>query len=181
MAIADNTSHRQPGGPGTAQASLSEPGPRLVAERLLGTVREEIARADTKASILLSGAVAMPALVVSVGHGRLVSGLVATVGVATWLAGIAMLILVILPRTGTTRRRRSGGAWSPLTVTALDGAAGPDQLTASVLAAGRDPGRWMLEQSCALGLILAAKYRWMRWAVACLAAGGAAVLTAALR
>ncbi|MGW0767176.1 Pycsar system effector family protein [Streptomyces sp. NPDC002676] len=154
-------------------------------ERLLGTVREEIARADTKASILLSGAVALPALVGAAGHGRLVSGPVGTAGAAVWLAGIAMLILVILPRTGMPRHPRLGGArpaaGAAPSVTALDGTVDPDQLTASVLAAGRDPGRWMLEQSRTLGLILAAKYRWMRWAVACLAAGGAAVLVAALR
>ncbi|WP_327320427.1 Pycsar system effector family protein [Streptomyces sp. NBC_01235] len=65
-------------------------------------------------------------------------------------------------------------------MTALDGTAGPDRLTASVLTAGRDPGRWMLEQFCALGLILAVKYRWIRCALACLAAGGT-VLTSAPR
>ncbi|MCX5151019.1 DUF5706 domain-containing protein [Streptomyces sp. NBC_00320] len=156
---------------------LSEPGARLIAERLLASVREEIARADTKASILLSGAVALPALLLSAGHGRLGSGPAAAAGAAAWLAGIAMLALVILPRTGQGRGR-SGGAADPSVATLQSRSTDSAGLTAAVVAAGADPGRWMLEQCRALGTILAVKYRWMRAAVCCLLLGAAAFAAA---
>lgn len=104
--------------------ALSEPGARLIAERLLASVREEIARADAKASILLSGAVALPALLVSVSQARLGSGPAAVAGAAAWLAGIAMLALVILPRTGHGRGR-SGGAADPSVATLRSGTDSP--------------------------------------------------------
>ncbi|MFI5999698.1 Pycsar system effector family protein [Streptomyces sp. NPDC051366] len=156
--------------------ALSEPGARLIAERLLASVREEIARADAKASILLSGAVALPALLVSAGQARLGSGPAAAAGAAAWLAGIAMLALVILPRTGHGRGR-SGGAADPSVATLRSGTDSPG-LTAAVVAAGADPGRWMLEQCRVLGTILAVKYRWMRAAVCCLLLGAAAFAAA---
>ncbi|WP_371614710.1 Pycsar system effector family protein [Streptomyces sp. NBC_00454] len=154
---------------------LSEPGARLVAERLLLSVREEIARADTKASIILSGSVALPALLVQGGQGRLGSGPAALAGAVAWLAGIVMLALVILPRTGPGRPG-SGRAAGP-SVATLQGGAGPAELAAAVVAAGADPGRWLLEQGRVLGAILALKYRWMRAAVCCLLLGAAAFAT----
>ncbi|MFJ7266713.1 Pycsar system effector family protein [Streptomyces sp. NPDC099050] len=156
-------------------APLSEPGARLVAERLLAAVREEIARADAKASILLSGAVALPALLLAAGHGRLGSGPAALAGAAAWLGGIAMLTLVVLPRTGAGRRR-PGGAAGP-SVATLQGGTDSAELAAAVVTAGADPGRWLLEQCCVLGPILAVKYRWMRGAVCCLLLGATALAT----
>lgn len=53
---------------GTGEAASA--GALLVAERLLGAVREEISRADSKASILLSGAVAVLAVLAAGRKGR---------------------------------------------------------------------------------------------------------------
>ncbi|MEU9387190.1 hypothetical protein AB0D38_42425 [Streptomyces sp. NPDC048279] len=58
-----------------------------VAERLLLTVREDLGRADVKASVLLSGAVAVPALVLGRGMPAGVSGPAAVfvaAGAALW-------------------------------------------------------------------------------------------------
>ncbi|MFD9910061.1 Pycsar system effector family protein [Streptomyces sp. NPDC059063] len=170
---------------GTVVSPLSEPGSRFVTERLLTSVREEVTRADTKASILLSGSVTLPTLAVSAADGRLGSGPLGVVGAVLWLAGIVMLTLVVLPRTragrGYVRTGAGAGAVGPgPSVTELHRGAGPEEVSAAVLAAGRDPGRWLLEQSCTLAAILAVKYRWMRWAVGCLVAGGAAVAATAL-
>jgi hypothetical protein len=163
-----------PAAAGPTASPLSEPGARFVAERLLTTLREEIVRADTKAAILLSSSVALPTLAVSATGERVGAGPVGVAGVLLWLAGILMLALVTLPRT---RPRPPRGGPSPAT---LHRGAGPDDAAAAVLAAGRDPGRWLLEQSYDLGAILAVKYRWMRWAVGCLVAGGVAVAATAL-
>ncbi|MFE6846813.1 Pycsar system effector family protein [Streptomyces sp. NPDC057686] len=75
---------------------------------------------------------------------------------------------------------RSGGgpaARDPSVATLRHGAdtAG---LAAAVVAAGADPGRWMLEQCRVLGTILAVKYRWVRAAVCCLLLGAAAFAAA---
>ncbi|AZM46948.1 hypothetical protein DMB38_15040 [Streptomyces sp. WAC 06738] len=153
---------------------LSEPGPRYVAERLLTTLREEIARADTKAAVLLSSSVALPALALPAVRAGVGSGPAGVAGVVLWLAGIAMLAIVTLPRTRPGRPRAGP---SP---TALHRGTRRDDATAAVLAAGRDPGRWLLEQSYDLGAILAAKYRWIRWAVGCLVVGGAVIAATAL-
>ncbi|AUH45027.1 hypothetical protein CXR04_20360 [Streptomyces sp. CMB-StM0423] len=141
---------------------------------MLTTLREEIARADTKAAVLLSSGVALPALAVPAVPAGVGSGPVGVAGVVLWLAGIAMLAIVTLPRT------RPGTPRAGPSPTALHRGPGRDGATAAVLAAGRDPGRWLLEQSYDLGAILAAKYRWMRWAVGCLVAGGAVTAATAL-
>ncbi|GGO48178.1 MULTISPECIES: Pycsar system effector family protein [Streptomyces] len=186
MTVTGTPPHRRPAVPGTAVSPLSEPGCRFVSERLLTAVREEVTRADTKASILLSGSVALPALAASAAQGRVGSGPLGVAGAVLWLAGIVMLAMVVLPRTkpDSGNRRADGGRTSAAdpgpSVAALHRGAGSEEVAAAVLAAGRDPGRWVLEQSCALGTILAIKYRWMRWAVGCLVAGGAAVAVTAL-
>lgn len=187
MAVTDpEPSRRRAVVPGPARGTLDEPGPRFVAERLLTWAREEVARADTKASVLLSGVVAVSVLVVSAGHGPGASGAVGAVGAVgagLWCAGIMMLTMVILPRTrppGSPRRGpRATDAGRGPSVATLHAEAGPGELATAVLAAGGDPVRWMLDQARVLGAILAVKYRWMRWAVVFLAAGAAAVATTA--
>ncbi|EPH44177.1 Pycsar system effector family protein [Streptomyces aurantiacus] len=190
MTVTGSPPHRRPAVPGIAVSPLSEPGCRFVSEHLLTAVREEVTRADTKASVLLSGSVALPALAASAAHERLGSGPLGVAGAVLWLAGIVMLAVVVLPRTkpdsgegGADRGSggpRTAAAASGPSVVVLHRGAGTDEVAAAVLAAGRDPGRWLLEQSCALGTILAIKYRWMRWAVGCLVAGGAAVAVTAV-
>lgn len=193
-AVTGTPPHRRPAVPGRAVSPLSEPGCRFVSERLLTAVREEVTRADTKASILLSGGVALPALAASAAHGRIGSGPLGVAGAVLWLAGIVMLAMVVLPRatpergagradggsTGAARRPCAAATEPGPSVVALHRGAGTEEMAAAVLAAGRDPGRWLLDQSCALGAILAIKYRWMRWAVGCLVTGGVAVVVTGL-
>jgi hypothetical protein len=146
---------------------------RFVAERLLDTVREDIGRADTKASILLSAALALPALLLG-GHwsaGRAGAALVLpAVGAGLWVLGTAALVRAILPRTGTVRGRSGLTYFGDL----LSGEA-PHLLAARVTEAARDPVGWLLVQSVDVAGILATKYRWIRRGVYCLTAGAALV------
>ncbi|RSS40017.1 hypothetical protein EF906_17640 [Streptomyces sp. WAC08241] len=138
-----------------------------MAERLLGTVREDIGRADTKAAILLSGALAFLAVVVSGDHGPLPTAgsalaLLLVAGVL-WTAGVVMLVSVVLPRTRI-------GADRTLLRELTTGPSGP-ALRERLAASGTDATDWLLEQAGVHGLVLAAKYRWLRWGVCALALG----------
>jgi pycsar effector protein len=163
---------RRPGprapGPAAPSDSLAC-GPLLIAERLLTSVRDEIARADTKASILLSGAVAVLTVAATGAHGPAFRQPWAAAAAAVWCAGIVLLVIGVLPRT-----RPAGG---PASVTAVQAAPDPARLTTDVREAGLDPTAWLLRQICDLGVVLRAKYRCLRGATACLAA--AALLAAA--
>ncbi|OKI01451.1 hypothetical protein A6A06_20755 [Streptomyces sp. CB02923] len=149
-----------------------------MAERLLKVVREEISRADTKASVMMTGATA--ALVLLVGRdGRLpdmpaARAVLLLTGTVLWTLGIAMFVAAVLPRTRTS-------VDGYLTFfPQLTGGASAEALLPRVALAGRDTGQWAVEQACALGRILGAKYRWLRWGVGCLAAGGCCALAGGL-
>ncbi|MGW3040182.1 Pycsar system effector family protein [Kitasatospora sp. NPDC001159] len=149
---------------------------RFVADRLLAAVREDIGRADTKASILLTAALGLPALLLgrSWPDGR-PAGLAAALlalGGALWAVGAVALVRAILPRTGTQRDHEGVTYFGDLLPTG-----GRTALADRVTAAGRDPVGWLLVQAVDVSAILAAKYRWIRWGVGCLAPG--AVLTTA--
>ncbi|MFF0561153.1 Pycsar system effector family protein [Streptomyces sp. NPDC004266] len=157
--------------PAPGQAPATAPVPpgemRFMAERLLATVREDIGRADTKAAILLSGALAFLAVVFSGDRAPLPTAgtglaLLLAAG-ALWTAGVLMLVSVVLPRT------RVGADRTFL----RELTAGP---SATVLrerlgASGADATDWLLEQAGVHGLVLAAKYRWLRLGVSALALG----------
>lgn len=144
---------------------------RYVAERLLLTVREDLGRADVKASVLLSGALAVPALLI--GGGRAPGGVSGTgqvllVGAAVlWAAGTVLLLGVILPRTWTVRRTLGPTFYAD----AVEARDDPEALLRGVAEAGRDPVRWLLTQFQDVSVILAAKYRFLRGALALLGAG----------
>ena len=149
---------------------------RFVAERLLATVREDIGRADSKASVLLSGGLALPALLIAGGwrpNGLDLPGalLLASAG-ALWLFGVGCLVLVVLPRLGTSRTGPGLTFFGDFLRTD-----GPDGLSARVRDAATDPVRWLVVQTVDVSTILAAKYRWIRWGVVALTP--AAVLAAA--
>ncbi|MFI8768247.1 Pycsar system effector family protein [Streptomyces sp. NPDC053792] len=140
---------------------------RFMAERLLATVREDIGRADTKAAILLSGALAFLAVVFSGDRAPLPTG---GVGLAfllaagvLWTAGVLMLVSVVLPRT------RIGADRTLL----RELTAGPSahELRERLGASGAGATDWLLEQAGVHGLVLAAKYRWLRLGVSALALG----------
>lgn len=140
---------------------------RFMAERLLMSVREDIGRADTKAAILLSGAVAFLAVVFSKGDTPLPesgsTSVLLVVGGLFWAAGVLMLVAVILPRTRV-------GADRTL-LRDLAARASSEQLLARLAAAGEDVTGWLLDQASVHGAVLAAKYRWLRMGVCCLALG----------
>ncbi|WP_329114759.1 Pycsar system effector family protein [Streptomyces sp. NBC_01353] len=140
---------------------------RFMADRLLVTVREDIGRADTKAAILLSGALAFLAVVFSRDRGPLPTsgaGLALLVVAGTlWTAGVLMLVSVVLPRTRIGADRtllRDLTAGTP-----------PDALRDRLTASGDDATGWLLEQASVHGVVLAAKYRWLRLGVCSLVLG----------
>ncbi|MFD8206215.1 Pycsar system effector family protein [Streptomyces sp. NPDC059695] len=155
----------------TAAAPAPAPVPseelRFMAERLLATVREDIGRADTKAAILLSGALAFLAVVFSGDRVPVPSagaGLAFLLAAgALWTAGVLMLVSVVLPRT------RIGADRTLL----RELTAGPSAsaLRERLGASGTDATDWLLEQAGVHGLVLAAKYRWLRLGVFALVLG----------
>ncbi|MEU9014080.1 Pycsar system effector family protein [Streptomyces sp. NPDC048479] len=138
-----------------------------MAERLLMSVREDIGRADTKAAILLSGAVAFLAVILSQGSTPLPESrstpALLVVGGLFWGAGVLMLVAVILPRT------RIGADRTLLRDLATR--ASSEQLLARLASAGEDVTGWLLDQASVHGAVLAAKYRWLRMGVCSLALG----------
>ncbi|ALO11574.1 hypothetical protein AQF52_5981 [Streptomyces venezuelae] len=149
---------------------------RFMAERLLATVREDIGRADTKAAILLSGALAFLAVVFSGDRAPMPTagvglGLLLVAG-ALWTVGVLMLVSVVLPRT------RIGAERTLL----RDLAAGPSEgeLRERLAPPGADATGWLLEQASVHGLVLAAKYRWLRLGVSALALGALLALLSEL-
>jgi len=160
-------------------ARPDDAGARFVAEQLLATVREDIGRADAKAAILLSGALAGPVALLSWrGGGSPISlpGIVALlIGAGCWLVGLTQLVFALLPRMGTARR-------GPGLTYFKDLSGGDDlaSLTSWMEAAGRDPADWLLVRARDASLILAAKYRWIRRGAAALALGLIAGVTGTL-
>ncbi|MEU2332355.1 Pycsar system effector family protein [Streptomyces sp. NPDC006654] len=154
-----------PGAPvGPADAAA-----HYVAERLLLTVREDLGRADVKASVLLSGAVAVPALVLGGGTPAGVSGIALALlaaGGALWAAGTLLLLAVIVPRTRTVR-----SAPGPTFYADALGGVDRETLRCAAAEAGADPVGWLLTQFQDVSMILSAKYRWLRGSMALLGAG----------
>ncbi|WP_245234660.1 Pycsar system effector family protein [Streptomyces flavochromogenes] len=140
---------------------------RFMAERLLATVREDIGRADTKAAILLSGALAFLAVVFSGDRALLPDsgpGLaLLLLAAALWTAGVLMLVSVVLPRTRIGADRTF--------LRELTGGPSETALRERLSAPGADATGWLLEQASVHGLVLAAKYRWLRLGVSALALG----------
>lgn len=155
-------------GPGAA-----DEGADFVATRLLAVVREDVARADAKASALLSFVVALSALLVSGGRvpdgasaaGRVLLGL----GGLAWLAGTALLVRSVLPRSRT--ERTGPGITFYADVLTVHQESGVPGVLAAARAAGGNPAVWLITQTVDLSRILAQKYRCIRWGVCWLFAG----------
>ncbi|MFG3317313.1 Pycsar system effector family protein [Streptomyces sp. NPDC048171] len=162
-------------------AATREPADLYVAERLLAHAREDLARADSKAAVLLSGAAfALPALllggawqpappVTGAPWALLVSG-----GLL-WAVGTALLVRVVLPRTGTSRT-------GPGMTFFADALAPPDigGIVQAVRAAAEDRVSWLAVQLVDISRILVAKYRCLRVGTCCLVTGLALGGTGAL-
>ncbi|MFJ3104673.1 Pycsar system effector family protein [Streptomyces sp. NPDC086835] len=165
-------------GAGAAPGPATGPGPdpggdvRFVAERLLNSVREDIGRADAKAAILLSGAVA--ALAVAFSRNELplpasrAAAATVTAGLLLYAAGVLMLVGVILPRT------RTGADSTYLRDLAVG--TPTDELLVRLSESGEDVVRWLVGQARVHGAVLAAKYRWLRMGVCTLTFGALLVL-----
>ncbi|MER5275255.1 Pycsar system effector family protein [Streptomyces sp. NPDC002809] len=145
-----------------------------IAERLLDTVREDLGRADSKAAVLLSGALALPAFLIG-RHGapdwRGPADTALVVSGGLWIIAVTALVRALMPRTGTVRSQRGVTYFGDL-LAPYDLA----RLSAEVSEAGRDPARWLLIQAVDVSSILAAKYRAIRWGVGALAPAAALAL-----
>ncbi|KUL43984.1 Pycsar system effector family protein [Streptomyces regalis] len=143
-----------------------------IAERLLSTVREDLGRADSKAAVLLSGTLALPAFLVG-WHGTPgwdgLADLTLIVSGVLWAVAVAALVAALMPRTGTVRGRDEVTYFGDLVAATHDIA----RLSARVAEAGRDPAGWLLVQAVDVSSILSAKYRAIRWGVASLAPSAA--------
>ncbi|MFJ1647513.1 Pycsar system effector family protein [Streptomyces sp. NPDC088258] len=150
----------------------------LIAERLLTTVREDLGRADTKAGILLSGTLALPAFLITRHgapdwHGP--ADLTLALAVLLWAVAVIALVRALMPRTGTVRDRDGVTFFADL-VPPLD----HERLYAEIADAARDPARWLLIQAVDASTILSAKYRAIRWGTATLAPAVALALVWAM-
>jgi hypothetical protein len=151
--------------------------------RLLEETREEISRADSKASIILAGSgVALGALLGGFVYGRLVlSGepwpviAGAFVALVLLVAGMVLLGVLIAPTTGSAA---AGRARYYKDVAAYDDAQG---LRRALEGEAADPLVRDAEQLLTLSRLVCGKYARMRQAMWLLAGGfGAAIVTASL-
>ncbi|PBC85752.1 hypothetical protein SAMN05428945_6795 [Streptomyces sp. 2224.1] len=145
-----------------------------IAERLLLTVREDLGRADSKAAVLLSGALALPAFLIGrhgtpEWHGP--ADITLVVAGVLWAVAVTALVRVLMPRT-TTLRSGSGVTFFGDLLAPHDLA----RLSAELAEAARDPAGWLLVQAVDVSSILAAKYRAIRWGVGALAPSAALAL-----
>ncbi|MGD3109750.1 Pycsar system effector family protein [Streptomyces sp. YGL11-2] len=145
-----------------------------IAEHLLNSVREDLGRADSKAAVLLSAALALPAFLIGGNgvpdwHGPADLTLVAA-GVL-WAVAVAALVRALMPRTGTLRAQHGVTYFSDLLTRDVG------RLSAEITEAGRDPAGWLLVQAVDVSAILAAKYRAIRWGVGALSPAAALALT----
>ncbi|MBN3930482.1 hypothetical protein IQ279_12690 [Streptomyces verrucosisporus] len=143
-----------------------------MAERLLSTAREDLARADTKAAVLLSGAFAAPVLLLGgeVWTPSSVTGATKALllaGGTLWAVGTALLAWVVLPRTGTARPGPGTTFFRDIVMASPD----TERLVRAITAAALDRVSWLTVQLVDVSLILDSKYRWLRWGTCCLATG----------
>ncbi|WP_329021255.1 Pycsar system effector family protein [Streptomyces sp. NBC_00690] len=153
--------------------TVESSGAGYAASRLLTFVREDLARADTKASVLLSFVLALPALVAS--NARFSDrpstagmGLLA-VGGLVWVFGAMSLVRAILPRFRT--ERDGPGITFYADVLAIHRESGHAGVLTAVTDAGGQPAAWLVTQTVDLSSILARKYRCIRWGVGWLLLG----------
>jgi hypothetical protein len=90
------------------------------------------------------------------------------VGGLLWAGGVAGLVAVLVPRTRVA---------ADLTfIREVTSGVSPAELMPRLTESGEDVVRWTLDQACALGAVLARKYRWLRLGICCLALGAFSAL-----
>lgn len=144
----------------------------IVAEHLLGNNREEIARADGKASNLVIGALAIAALAVGSASTHIATASVpgrwlVSVGVATWTVAIIILAVALFPRVGT--HDDTGAATYFGDVRRASDLSG---LRKNIEQAANNRLSWLLVQVSDTSRIVVTKYRYIRLALCLLALGG---------
>ncbi|NYI05845.1 Pycsar system effector family protein [Allostreptomyces psammosilenae] len=167
--------------PDTPTAAPSPVAGESAGLRLLGEMRAEIGRADSKASILVALiGVAAGALAGALGAGRLPgpdalpapAAALWWLGVAAWAAGLGSLLWAVVPRY-----RRS--AWRPGLPLSFFGdvrrAALAGGLAEALRLAERDPLPGLVSALHDTSRIVAAKHHWIRVGVACFAMGALAI------
>jgi hypothetical protein len=144
----------------------------IVAEHLLGNNREEITRADGKASSLVVGALAVAALAAGSASTHIATASVpgrwlVSVGVATWTAAIVILAVAVFPRVGTDQNTGAATYFGD-----VRRATGPSRLRRYIKEAANDRLSWLLIQISDTSRIVVTKYRYIRIALCLLALGG---------
>ncbi|MGH3753922.1 MAG: Pycsar system effector family protein [Pseudonocardiaceae bacterium] len=146
----------------------------LVAEHLLANNREEIGRADGKASILVVGALTAAVLAVgpvstNAAGASVPERWLVGVSLVIWATALVMLAVAVFPRVGT--RHETAVTYFGDVRRATDMA----RLLRFVEEAANDRLSWLLVQVSDTSGIVAAKYRWIRMAICLLGLGGALI------
>jgi hypothetical protein len=155
------------------------------AERLLGELRAEIARADSKASVLVA-ALGMTAGVFS---GLLAGrdwtpGALSGAGTALWWTGAAALALSLFALLLAVLPRYRNGSWSPGQPLCYFGdiqqAVREGQLAEALADTDRDPAAGLTAALVETSRIAARKHQWIRTGLIAFCVGSALLPTALL-
>jgi len=154
-----------------ARGDREDEGTLIVAKHLLENNREEIGRADGKASGIVVGALTIAALAVGSASTHIATASapgrwLVSVGVATWTAAIVMLAIAVFPRVGTQQNTGVATYFGDVR------RASPSRLRRYIEKAANDRLSWLLVQVSDTSRIVVAKYRCIRIALCLLALGG---------
>ncbi|HKR52507.1 MAG TPA: Pycsar system effector family protein [Pseudonocardiaceae bacterium] len=146
----------------------------FVAEHLLANNREEIGRADGKASILLVGALTAAALAVgpvsgNVAHAAVPERWLIGVSLVIWTTTLVMLAVAVFPRVGTRHETAVTYFGGVRRVTDMT------RLRRDVEETANDRLSWLLAQVSDTSDIVVAKYRCIRMAICLLGLNGALI------
>ncbi|MEU1202293.1 Pycsar system effector family protein [Streptomyces sp. NPDC005813] len=171
-------------GPGTLPGTTPALGART-AERLLTELRGEIARADSKASVLVAALGTTAAVFSALLAGRdwtprALSG----AGTALWWAGAAALALSLFALLLAVLPRYRSGTWAPGRPLCYFGdiqqAAREGQLATALADTDRDPAAGLSAALVETSRIAARKHQWIRTGLIAFCAGTALLPTALL-
>ncbi|MFE2386935.1 Pycsar system effector family protein [Streptomyces misionensis] len=158
---------------------------RHTAERLLGELRDEISRADAKASVLVAALGLAAGLFTGLVAGRNWSpGRLSVPATALWWAGAAGLALSLLALLLAVLPRYRAGSWAagrPLCYFGdIHQAVREGRLAEALADTERDPGAALLAALAENSRIAASKHRWIRTGLVAFSAGVLLLPTAAL-
>ncbi|MFI1075193.1 Pycsar system effector family protein [Streptomyces puniciscabiei] len=169
----------------TAPPSAPAASARRTAERLLGELRDEIARADTKASVLVAALGMTAGLFTGLVAGRNWSpSRLSGPGTVLWWAGAAGLTLSLLALLLAVLPRYRSGSWvagRPLCYFGdIHQAVRAGRLAEALADTERDPDAGLLAALAENSRIAASKHRWIRTGLVAFCAGALLLPAAAL-